>query len=91
MIGTETDMSYIVAVANVVVIVVLIPTLMNKRSFIPHSTSIPTSVALLMFTFVFFNQGHKKEVALSHYLEISFDKEDLGSIAGEVEGYAVLE
>lgn len=57
MIGTETDMSYIVAVANIVVIVVLIPTLMNKRSFIPHSTSIPTSVALLMFTFVFFNQG----------------------------------
>lgn len=37
------------------------------------------------------SQGHKKEVALSHYLEISFDKEDLGSIAGEVEGYAVLE
>ena len=23
------------------------------------------------------SQGHKKEVALSHYLEVSFDKEDL--------------
>lgn len=57
MIGTETDMSYIVAIANVVVIVVLLPTLMNKRSFIPRSTSIPTSVALLMFSFVFLNQG----------------------------------
>ena len=37
------------------------------------------------------SQGHKKEVALSHYLEVSFDKEDLESIAKEVEGYAVLE
>ena len=37
------------------------------------------------------SQGHKKEVALSHYLEISFDKEDLQNIAKEVEGYAVLE
>lgn len=57
MIGTETDMSYIVAIANLMVIVVLLPTLMNKRSFIPRSTSIPTSVALLMFSFVFINQG----------------------------------
>jgi hypothetical protein len=57
MIGTETDMSYIVAIANLMVIVVLLPTLMNKRSFIPRSTSIPTSVALLMFSFVFLNQG----------------------------------
>lgn len=37
------------------------------------------------------SQGHKKEVALSHYLEISFDKEDLQDIGKEVEGYAVLE
>ena len=37
------------------------------------------------------SQGHKKEVALSHYLEVSFDKEDLQNIAKEVEGYAVLE
>ena len=37
------------------------------------------------------SHGHKKEVALSHYLEISFDKEDLQNIAKEVEGYAVLE
>jgi hypothetical protein len=37
------------------------------------------------------SQGHKKEVALSHYLEVSFDKEDIESIAEEVKGYAVLE
>ena len=37
------------------------------------------------------SQGHKKEVALSHYLEISFDKEDLVAIGEEVKGYAVLE
>jgi hypothetical protein len=35
----------------------LIPTLTNKKSFVPRSTSIPTVVALLMLTFVFFNQG----------------------------------
>ena len=37
------------------------------------------------------SQGHKKEVALSHYLEVSFDKEDLMAIGEEVKGYAVLE
>lgn len=37
------------------------------------------------------SQGHKKDTALSHYLEISFDKEDLADIGKEVEGYAVLE
>lgn len=56
MIGTEADMNYIIGAANVLVIVVLIPTLMNKRSFVPRTTSIPTSAALFMFAFVFFNQ-----------------------------------
>ena len=37
------------------------------------------------------SQGHKKETAVSHYVEISFDKEDLEDIGKEVEGYAVLE
>ena len=57
MIGNELDMNYIIGVANVLVIVVLIPTLTNRKSFIPRTTSIPTSAALLMFTFVFFNEG----------------------------------
>jgi hypothetical protein len=37
------------------------------------------------------SQGHKKETAINHYVEISFDKEDLEDIGKEVEGYAVLE
>lgn len=57
MIGNELDMSYIIGTANVLVIVVLIPTLTNKKSFVPRTTSIPTSAALCMFTFVFFNEG----------------------------------
>ena len=57
MIGTESDMNYIVVFANILVIIVLIPTIMNKKSFVPRTTSIPTSAALFMFTFVFFNQG----------------------------------
>ena len=50
-------MNYIIGIANVIVVIVLIPTLINKKSFVPRSTSIPTVVALLMLTFVFFNQG----------------------------------
>ena len=50
-------MNYIIGIANVIVVIVLIPTLTNKKSFVPRSTSIPTVVALLMLTFVFFNQG----------------------------------
>ena len=57
MIGNELDMNYIIGIANVLVIVVLIPTLTNRKSFIPRTTSIPTSAALFMFTFVFFNEG----------------------------------
>jgi hypothetical protein len=49
-------MNYIIGIANVIVVIVLIPTLINKKSFVPRSTSIPTVVALLMLTFVFFNQ-----------------------------------
>ena len=37
------------------------------------------------------SQGHKKEIALTHYLEISFDTEDLKDIEKEVEGFGVLE
>ena len=36
------------------------------------------------------SQGHKKEIALTHYLEIAFDTEDLKDIEKEVEGFAVL-
>lgn len=57
MIGNESDMNYIIGTANIFVIVVLIPTLTNKKSFVPRTTSIPTSAALFMFTFVFFNEG----------------------------------
>ena len=57
MIGTESDMNYIISVANIIVIVVLLPTLTNRKSFVPRTTSVPTSIALFMFTFVFFNQG----------------------------------
>ena len=37
------------------------------------------------------SQGHKKEVALTHYLEISFDREDMEDIGKEVEGFAILD
>ena len=36
------------------------------------------------------SQGHKKEVAMAHYLEISFDSEDLIDIGKEVEGFGVF-
>ena len=45
----------------------------------------------LMRDKVLSSQGHKKEIALNHYVEISFDKEDLEDIKKEVLGYAVLE
>ena len=45
----------------------------------------------LMRDKVLSSQGHKKEIALNHYVEISFDKEDSEDIKKEVLGYAVLE
>lgn len=35
------------------------------------------------------SQGHKKEVAMTHYLEISFDSQDIKDIGEEVKGYAI--
>lgn len=37
------------------------------------------------------SQGHTLNVALKHYLEITFDKEDLEDISKEIEGFGVLE
>jgi len=37
------------------------------------------------------SQGHKKETAWTHYLDISFDQEDLKNIAEEVNGYGVID
>ena len=37
------------------------------------------------------SQGHTENVAKKHYLEISFDKEDLEDIAKEIEGFGVMD
>ena len=38
---------------------------------------------------ILFSQGHKKEIAMTHYLEISFDSDDIKDIGEEVKGFAV--
>ncbi len=57
MFGNNLDLNYLVSIANVIVLVVLIPTVMNKKSFVPRLTSIPTVVGLVIFAFVFFDEG----------------------------------
>lgn len=45
----------------------------------------------LMREKILLSQGHKEEIAINHYLEVSFDQEDLEDIRKEVEGYGVID
>ena len=57
MIGNNLELNYLISIANVIVLIVLIPTVINKKSFVPRLTSIPTVFGLVIFAFVFFDEG----------------------------------
>jgi hypothetical protein len=57
LIGNNLELNYLISIANVIVLIVLIPTVINKKSFVPRLTSIPTVFGLVIFAFVFFDEG----------------------------------
>lgn len=47
-------LNILISIANIILIIVLMPTVLNKKAYIPLITSIPTTVSLFIFAFVFF-------------------------------------
>lgn len=57
MIGTSVELDILVILGNFITDVVLIPTLINRHSYIPKFTSLSTTLAILIFAFVFLDEG----------------------------------